>query len=203
MTHNAFMVEGFIDELAAAAKKDPVEFRRGLLGKAPRAKAVLDLAAEKAGWGTPMPAGKGRGVSVIFGFGSYLAQIAEVAVDKDGTVHVERIVAAFDCGRQVNPDTLKAQVQGGSIFGVTAALYGEITVKDGRVEQGNFDTYQLLRINEAPKIEVYLVNSTEEPGGAGEPATAGIAAAIVNAVFAATGKRLRKLPINTDELKSA
>ncbi len=203
MTHNAFMVEGFIDELAVAAKKDPVEFRRGLLGNAPRAKAVLDLAAEKAGWGSPMPAGKGRGVSVIFGFGSYLAQIAEVGVDKDGTVHVERIVAAFDCGRQVNTDTLQAQIQGGSIFGITAALYGEITIKDGRVEQGNFDTYQLLRINEAPKIEVYLVNSREAPGGAGEPATSGIAAAVVNAVFAATGKRLRKLPIDANALKSA
>lgn len=203
MTHNAFMVEGFIDELAAAAKKDPVEFRRALLGKSPRAKAVLDLAAEKSGWGSPLPAGRGRGVSVIFGFGSYLAQVAEVAVDKDGTVRVERIVAAFDCGRQVNPDTLKAQIEGGSIFGVTAALYGEITLRDGRVEQGNFDTYQLLRINEAPKIEVYLVDSQEAPGGAGEPGTAGIAPAIVNAIFAATGKRLRKLPIDANALRSA
>ncbi len=203
MTHNAFMVEGFIDELAAAAKKDPVEYRRALLGNAPRARAVLDLAAEKAGWGTPMPAGKGRGVSVIFGFGSYLAQVAEVAVGKDGAVRVERVVAAFDCGRQVNPDTLRAQIEGGSIFGITAALYGEITLKDGRVEQTNFDSYQLLRINEAPDIEVHLIDSQEAPGGAGEPATSGIAPAVVNAVFAATGKRLRKLPIDANALKSA
>ncbi len=203
MTHNAFMVEGFVDELAVAAKKDPVEFRRALLGGSPRAKAVLDLAAEKAGWGSPMPAGKGRGVSLIFGFGSYLAQIAEVAVAKDGTVRVERVVAAFDCGRQVNPDTLRAQLEGGAIFGITAALYGEITLKDGRVEQANFDTYQLLRINEAPKMEVYLVQSQEAPGGAGEPGTAGIAPAVVNAIFAATGKRLRKLPIDANVLKSA
>jgi isoquinoline 1-oxidoreductase beta subunit len=203
MTHNAFMVEGFIDELAAAAKKDPVEYRRALLDKSPRARAVLDLAAQKAGWGSPLPEGSGRGVSLIFGFGSYLAQVAEVAVDKDGTVRVLRVVQALDCGRNVNPDTLKAQMQGGAIFGITAALYGDITLKNGRVEQGNFDTYQLLRINEAPKMEVYIVDSQEAPGGAGEPGTAGIAPAVVNAVFAATGKRLRKLPIDANALKSA
>ncbi|MGA2636363.1 molybdopterin cofactor-binding domain-containing protein [Methylocella sp.] len=203
MTHNAFMVEGFIDELAAAAKKDPVEYRRALLDKSPRARAVLDLAAEKAAWGSPLPEGSGRGVSLIFGFGSYLAQVAEVAVDKDGTVRVLRVVQALDCGRNVNPDTLKAQMQGGAIFGITAALYGDITLKNGRVEQGNFDTYQLLRINEAPKMEVYIVDSQEAPGGAGEPGTAGIAPAVVNAVFAATGKRLRKLPIDANALKSA
>jgi isoquinoline 1-oxidoreductase beta subunit len=203
MTHNAFMVEGFIDELAAAAKKDPVAYRRALLKKSPRARAVLDRAAEKAGWGTPMPAGSGRGVSVIFGFGTYLAQIAEVSVDKDGTVRVQRVVAALDCGHAVNPDTLKAQMEGGAIFGITAVLYGEITLKNGRVEQTNFDTYQMLRINEAPKIEVYIVDSQEEPGGAGEPATAGIGPAVVNAIFAATGKRLRKLPVDADALKSA
>ena len=203
MTHNAFMVEGFIDELAAAAKKDPVEYRRALLDKSPRARAVLDLAAQKAGWGSPLPEGSGRGVSLIFGFGSYLAQVAEVAVDKDGTVRVLRVVQALDCGCQVNPDTLQAQMQGGAIFGITAALYGDITLKNGRVEQGNFDTYQLLRINEAPKMEVYIVDSQEAPGGAGEPGTAGIAPAVVNAVFAATGKRLRKLPIDANALKSA
>jgi len=203
MTHNAFMVEGFVDELAAAAKKDPVEYRRALLEKAPRARAVLDRAAEKAGWGSPLPEGSGRGVSLIFGFGSYLAQIAEVAVDKDGSVRVLRVVQALDCGRQVNPDTLQAQMQGGAIFGITAALYGDITLKNGRVEQGNFDTYQLLRINEAPKMEVYIVESQEAPGGAGEPGTAGIAPAVVNAIFAATGKRLRKLPIDANALKSA
>jgi isoquinoline 1-oxidoreductase subunit beta len=197
------MVEGFIDELAAAANKDPVEYRRALLDKAPRARAVLDLAVDKAGWGKPMPAGKGRGVSVIFGFGSYVAQVAEVAVGKDGRVRVERVVCAVDCGRIVNPDTVRAQMEGGVIFGITGALYGEITIKGGRVEQTNFDSYQMLRIDEAPTLEVYLVDSTEAPGGMGEPGTAAIAPAIVNAVFAATGKRLRKLPIDGGQLKSA
>ena len=203
MTHNAFMVEGFIDELAAAANKDPVEYRRALLDKEPRARAVLDLAAQKAGWGKPMPAGKGRGVSVIFGFGSYVAQVAEVAVGKDGRVRVERVVCAVDCGRIVNPDTVEAQMQGGVIFGITGALYGEITIKGGRVEQSNFDSYRMLRIDEAPTVEVYLVDSAEAPGGIGEPGTAVTAPAVVNAVFAATGKRLRKLPIDGGQLKSA
>lgn len=202
VTHNAFVVEGFIDELAALAKKDPVEFRRGLLGKQPRARAVLDLAAEKAGWGTSMPAGTGRGVSLIFGFGTYVAQVAEVVVDKDGQVKVTRVVCAVDCGHQVTPDIIKAQIEGGTIYGITAALYGEITLKDGRVEQSNFDTYQALRINEAPQIEVHLVESSEAPGGIGEPGTATIAPAVVNAIFAATGKRLRKLPVDTATLKS-
>jgi isoquinoline 1-oxidoreductase subunit beta len=202
-THNSFMVEGFVDELATAAGKDPVAYRRALLGKAPRAKAVLDLAAAKAGWGSPLPAGSGRGVSVIFGFGTYIAQIAEVAVGKDGRVRVTRVVCALDCGRIVNSDTVRAQAEGGTIFGITAALHGEITLKNGRVTQANFDTYEMLRIDEAPTIEVYVVDSTEAPGGMGEPATAGIAPAVVNAVFAATGKRLRKLPINGGQLKSA
>jgi isoquinoline 1-oxidoreductase subunit beta len=201
VTHNAFMVESFIDELAAVAKKDPVDYRRGLLGKAPRARAVLDLAAEKAGWGRPMPAGSGRGVSVIFGFGTYVAQIAEVAVDKGGQVRVRRVVCAVDCGQRVNPDTIKAQIEGGIIFGIAAALYGQITIKDGRVEQGNFDSYQVLRINEAPAIEVHLISSNEAPGGIGEPGTAAIAPAVVNAIFAATGKRLRKLPVDAHALK--
>lgn len=203
VTHNAFMVEGFVDELAAAAKKDPVEFRRGLLDKSPRAKAVLDLATAKAGWGGPLPAGSGRGVSVIFGFGTYVAQVAEVVVGKDGQVRVQRVVCAVDCGRVVNPDTVKAQIEGGAIFGITAALYGEITLKNGRVEQSNFDSYQMLRINEAPAIETYIVESSEAPGGMGEPSTATIGPAVVNAIFAATGVRLRKLPIDTSQLKSA
>jgi isoquinoline 1-oxidoreductase beta subunit len=191
------MVEGFIDELAAAANRDPVEYRRTLLAKSPRALAVLDVAAEKAGWGQPMPAGHGRGVSVIFGFGTYVAQVAEVSVDKDGRVHVQRVVCAVDCGQIVNPDTVRAQIEGGVIFGITGALFGEITIKAGRVEQGNFNSYQMLRIDEAPAIEVYLTQSNEAPGGIGEPGTAAIAPAIVNAVFAATGKRVRKLPLLT------
>jgi isoquinoline 1-oxidoreductase subunit beta len=202
-THNAFMVEGFIDELAVAAKQDPVAYRRALLDKSPRAKAVLDIVANEAGWDKPLPAGKGRGVSVVFGFGSYIAQVAEVSVGKDGQVRVERVVCAVDCGQMINPDTIKAQMEGGILFGLTAALYGEITLKDGRVEQGNFDSYQAMRINEVPIIEVHLVDSHEEPGGIGEPGTATIAPAVVNAIFNLTGKRLRKLPIDASKLKSA
>jgi isoquinoline 1-oxidoreductase beta subunit len=202
-THNAFMVEGFIDELAVAAKQDPVAYRRALLDKSPRAKAVLDIVADEAGWDKPLPAGKGRGVSVVFGFGSYIAQVAEVSVGKNGQVRVERVVCAVDCGQMINPDTIKAQMEGGILFGLTAALYGEITLKDGRVEQGNFDSYQAMRINEVPIIEVHLVDSHEEPGGIGEPGTATIAPAVVNAIFNLTGKRLRKLPIDASKLKSA
>ncbi|MFZ1426039.1 MAG: molybdopterin cofactor-binding domain-containing protein [Geminicoccaceae bacterium] len=202
ITHNAFVVEGFVDELAAAAGKDPIDYRRALLGQAPRAKAVLDLAAEKAGWGQPLPAGKGRGVAVIFGFDTYVAQVAEVAVAADGSVRVERVVCAVDCGTVVNPDTVAAQMQGGIMYGLTAALHGEITLKDGRVEQGNFDTYQIVRIDEAPKIEVHIVPSQEAPGGIGEPGTATIAPAVVNAIFAASGKRLRRLPVDTGQLRS-
>ena len=164
---------------------------------------MLDVAAEKAGWGRPMTTGHGRGVSVIFGFGSYVAQVAEVSVSKDGRVHVQRVVCAVDCGQMVNPDTVRAQIEGGVIFGITGALFGEITIKAGRVEQGNFDSYQMLRIDEAPTIEVYLTESNEAPGGIGEPGTAAIAPAIVNAVFAATGKRVRKLPLLTAVLKTS
>jgi isoquinoline 1-oxidoreductase beta subunit len=203
MTHNAFMVEGFIDELAAAAKKDPVDYRRALLGEDRRARGVLDLAAAKSDWSQALPEGSGRGVALIFGFGSYVAQVAEVDVAKDGRVRVRRVVCAVDCGKAVNPDTIKAQMEGGIIFGITAALYGEITFKDGRVEQGNFDSYQMLRINEAPRIEVFLVESDAAPGGIGEPGTSAVAPAVVNAIFAATGKRLRALPIRPSELRLA
>jgi isoquinoline 1-oxidoreductase beta subunit len=200
-SHNVFVTESFIDELAAAAKQDPVAYRRALLDKSPRAKAVLELAAEKAGWGQPLPNGVGRGVSVQFAFASYMAQVAEVEVSKDGAVRVRRVVCAVDCGTAVNPDTVQAQIQSAIIFGVTAALYGEITLKGGRVEQTNFDTYQVLRINEAPAIEVHIVQSLEPPGGMGEAGTSAIVPAVTNAIFAASGKRLRKLPIDTTALK--
>jgi isoquinoline 1-oxidoreductase subunit beta len=200
-SHNVFVTESFVDELAAAARQDPVAYRRALLDKNPRAKAVLDLVAEKSGWGQPLPKGRGRGVSLQFVFGSYLAQVAEVEVAKDGSVRVHRVTCAMDCGTVVNPNTVEAQLQSGTIFGVTAALYGEITLKDGRVEQANFDTYQILRMNEAPAIDVHLVKSAEPPGGMGETGTSAIVPAIANAVFAATGKRLRKMPIDTNVLK--
>jgi len=200
-SHNVFVVESFMDELAAAARQDAVAYRLALLDKAPRAKAVLELAAEKAGWGQPLPDRVGRGVSVQFVFATYLAQIAEVEVSRDGAVRVRRVVCAVDCGTVVNPDTVRAQIQSAIIFGATAALYGEITLKDGRVEQTNFDTYQILRMNEAPAIEVHIVQSSEPPGGMGEAGTSAIAPAITNAIFAATSRRLRKLPIDTTTLK--
>ena len=200
-SHNVFVVESFVDEMAATAKQDPVAYRRALLGKSPRAKAVLDLATEKAGWGQPLPRGVGRGVSLQFVFGSYLAQVAEVEVSKDGNVRVRRVVCAMDCGVVVNPDTVEAQLMSGITFGATAALYGEITLKNGRVEQTNFDTYQMIRMNEAPAIEVHIVKSSESPGGMGETGTSGVVPAIANAIFAATGKRLRKMPIDANALK--
>jgi isoquinoline 1-oxidoreductase beta subunit len=201
-SHNVFVVESFMDELATAAKQDPVAYRSALLDMAPRAKAVLELAAQKAGWGQPLPPGAGRGVSLQFVFGTYMAQIAEVEVSKEGAVRVRRVVCVVDCGSAVNPDTVRAQVQGAVIFGISAALFGEVTLKGGRVEQTNFDTYQVLRIDEAPAIEVHIVQNSEPPGGMGEPGTSAIVPAIANAVFAATGKRLRKLPIDTSQLKS-
>jgi len=200
-SHNVFVTESFIDEMAAAAKQDAVAFRRSLLDRNARAKAVLDLAAEKAGWGEALPKGSGRGVALQFVFGSYLAQVAEVEVSKEGRVRVRRVVCAIDCGTVVNPDTVQAQILSGVIFGATAALYGEITLRNGRVEQTNFDTYQVLRMDEAPIIEVHIVHSSEPPGGMGETGTSAIVPAIANAVFAATGKRLRKMPVDSSVLK--
>jgi isoquinoline 1-oxidoreductase subunit beta len=201
-SHNVFVTEGFVDELAAAAKQDAVAYRRALLHKSPRAKAVLELAAEKAGWGKPLPDRVGRGIAIQFVFATYMAQVAEVEVSSEGAVRVRRVVCAVDCGTVVNPDTVRAQIQGAIIFGITAALYGEITLKDGRVEQANFDTYQIVRMNEAPVIDVYIVQSPEAPGGMGEAGTSLIVPAVTNAIFAATGKRLRKLPIDKAQLKS-
>src|SRR5215217_3431271 len=200
-SHNVFVTESFMDELAAAAKQDPVAYRLALLDNTPRAKAVLALAADKAGWGQPLPPRVGRGVSLQFVFATYMAHVAEVEVAKDGTVRVRRVVCALDCGTVVNPDTVRAQVQSAIIFGITAALHGEITLKDGRVEQTNFDSYQILRMNEAPAVEVHIVRSSEAPGGMGEAGTSAIVPAVTNAIFAATGKRLRKLPVDPAVLK--
>src|SRR5262245_17109797 len=200
-SHNGFVTESFTDELAAAAKQDPVAYRLALLDKTPRAKAVLALAAEKAGWGQPLPPRVGRGVSLQFVFATYMAHVAEVEVSKDGAVKVRRVVCALDCGTVVNPDTVRAQIQSAVVFGITAALFGEITLKDGRVEQANFDSYQILRMNEAPAIEVHIVPSSEPPGGMGEAGTSLIVPAITNAIYAATGKRLRKLPVDAAALR--
>ena len=202
-SHNVFVTESFMDELAAAAKQDPVAYRLALLDKTPRAKAVLQLAANKAEWGKPLPERVGRGVSLQFVFASYMAHVAEVEVASDGTVRVRRVVCAVDCGIAVNPDTIQAQIQSAVMFGVTAALHGEITLKDGRVQQSNFHDYPALRMNEAPAVEVHIVRSSEPPGGMGEAGTSAVVPAVTNAIFAATGKRLRKLPVDTTALKRA
>jgi isoquinoline 1-oxidoreductase beta subunit len=195
-TRSTFVVESFIDELAAQAKVDPVKYRRDLLGKTPRALNVLDTATQAAGWGSTVPKGQGRGVSVMHAFGSFFAMVVDLMVDQ-GEVTVNRVVCAVDCGMTVNPNTIEAQVQGGIIFGITAALYSEITIKDGRVEQNNFTDYRMLRIDQTPPIEVHIVKSTEAPGGIGEPGTAALAPALTNAIYAATGKRLRQLPVGS------
>jgi isoquinoline 1-oxidoreductase beta subunit len=193
-THTAFAVESFVDELATAAGADPVEFRRGLLQKAPRHLAVLNLAAEKAGWGSPLPAGRGRGVAVHESFNSVVAEVAEVSVE-NGKVKVHRVVCAVDCGVAINPDVVRMQMESGIAFGLSAALHGEITLKDGQVEQGNFDGYRVLRIGEMPAVEVHIVPSTNPPTGVGEPGVPPSGPAVANALFQVTGKRVRKLPI--------
>lgn len=192
---STFVVESFMDELAAQAKVDPVRYRMDLLGGAPRVRNVLKVASEKAGWGKTLPKGQGRGVSVMHAFGSFFAVVADVTVNSSGEVAVNRVVCAVDCGMVVNPNTIEAQIQGGIIFGITTALFSEITIKDGRVEQSNFTDYRMLRIHETPTIEVHIVKSAEAPGGIGEPGTAVIPAALTNAIYAATGKRLRQLPV--------
>jgi isoquinoline 1-oxidoreductase beta subunit len=193
------VVESFIDELAAAAHTDPVAFRMQLLEKAPRYQAVLKLAADRAGWGQPLTERQGRksgrGVAVQLAFGSYMAQVAEVSVGPEGDVQVHRVVCAVDCGQAVNPETIVAQIEGGVVFGLSAGLWEEVTLKSGRVEQSNFSDYRVMRINEMPEVQVFIVPSTDKPGGIGETGTACSTPALTNAVFAATGQRVRRLPI--------
>src|SRR5277367_3956301 len=198
--NNVFAIESFIDELAKRTGKDPTAFRREMLGKTPRLIAAIDLAASKAGWGGALPARVGRGIAAQTAFGSFIATVAEVEVDSDGEVRVRRVVLAVDAGIVVNPDTVIAQVQGGLIFGITAALYGEITIENGRVQQSNFNDYRMLRIDQTPAIEIHLIKSGEAPGGIGETGTTAAPPAVVNAIFAATGVRLRRLPIDREAL---
>lgn len=196
-THNLFVMESFIDELAHRAKKDPVAYRRAMLQKNPRTLAVLDLAASKAGWGQgSLPARVGRGVAVGDAFGSRVCAIVEAEVSPQGEVRMRRAVVALDCGIAVNTGSIEAQIQGGLLFGLSAALYSEITLRDGAIEQSNFHDYRTLRINESPPIELHMVKSAEAPGGLGEVGTAIAAPALANAIFAATGVRLRSLPVN-------
>ncbi|HXL35512.1 MAG TPA: xanthine dehydrogenase family protein molybdopterin-binding subunit [Gemmatimonadales bacterium] len=195
ISHNAFVTESFMDEVATAAKQDPFELRRALLKDRPRHLRTLELVAEKAGWGTPLPAGRGRGIAFAEWQPTVCAQVAEVSVAPDGAVHVHRVVCAVDCGPAVNVGQIEAQIQGGIVYGLTAALYGEITIDRGRVKQGNFTDYPMMHINEMPVVEVHVVPSTEKQGGIGEPSVGPIAPAVCNAIFAATGKRIRKLPI--------
>ena len=200
-SHTAFAVEAFIDEVAHAAGEDGFTFRRKLLDQQPRMKTVLELAAEKAGWTQgPLPKGRGRGIAVAEAFNTYVAQVAEVSVDKDGQIKVDRVVCAVDCGTPINPDIIKAQMEGGIGFGLGAALYGAITLKEGRIEQDNFNGYRVLRMNEMPTVEVHIVPSTEPPTGVGEPGVAPVGPAVANAIFAATGKRLHVLPFSKDAL---
>jgi isoquinoline 1-oxidoreductase subunit beta len=200
-TRNIPPIEGGIDELAHAAKIDPLEYRRRLLQHKPRLLGALDLAAEKASWTNALPQGKGRGIALSEDFGSFAAMISEVSVGDDGKLKIDRIVCAVDCGQVINPDTVDAQILSGIIYGLSATLYGRLTVQNGAVVESNFDDSPVLRIHETPKIEVYIVPSSEAPGGIGEVGTPGVAPSLFNAIFAATGKRLRSLPIDQNDFR--
>jgi isoquinoline 1-oxidoreductase subunit beta len=193
-SHTCFVMETLVDEMAHSEKKDPLEFRKQLLKDNSRYLGVLNLVEEKSGWKQPPPKGISRGVSVYEGNGSYIAYVVELSVNK-GKIRVNRVVCVADCGLVVNPDGVVAQMEGCIVFGLSAALYGEITMSEGKVEQSNFHDYKLLRLNEMPKVEVYIMESTGQIGGAGEPGVPGIAPALTNALFVATGKRIRRLPV--------
>jgi isoquinoline 1-oxidoreductase beta subunit len=192
---NVFANESFIDEMAAAAGKDPYEYRLSLLEKQPRFANVLKLAAKEAGWGKPLPKGRARGIGLMEGYDTYMSQVVEASV-VNGQIKVHRVVVAVDLGRMVNPNIVKQQLESNIVFGMTAALYGDITLKDGRIEQTNFHQYKMLRMPETPKIELHIVNSTEKPGGIGEPGMALFSPTLANALYALTGKRLRKMPFS-------
>ncbi len=199
-SRHGFFTESFVDEMAHAAAIDPYTFRKKLLADAPRHRAVLDLAAQKAGWGLELPSGSGRGIALQEAFGSITAQVAQVSVREDGGFKVDRIVCVVDCGDVINPDTAEAQVQGGVIYGLSAALYGDIRIRDGKVEQSNFNDYGVVRLADAPRIEVHFIRSGAPLGGLGEPGTPAVAPAVANAVFDATGQRLRHLPLSLPEI---
>jgi isoquinoline 1-oxidoreductase subunit beta len=199
-SHTAFAVECFIDELAKAAGKDPYEYRRMLMDKHPREKRVLDMVAEKSGWKKPLLPGRGRGIAVHESFGSVVAHVAEVSITKSKTLKVHKVVCVIDCGQTVNPDTIKAQMEGCIVFGLTAALYGEITFENGKVQQHNFNDYRMVRMNEMPLVEVYIADSKEKMGGVGEPGVPPVAPAVMNALFTLTGKRVRSLPLRPADL---
>ena len=201
-TRNMLVLESFMDELSVKAGRDPLQYRLALLSKHPRAVNVLTLAAKRAGWGTALPPRSGRGIALMYSWNTYLAQVVDLRVSEAGDITVQRVVCVVDCGSVVNPDTVVAQMEGGIVFGLSAALYGEITVRHGRVEQSNFNDYKVLRFDEAPRIEVELVHSDAAPGGIGEAGTAGLGGAFVNAVYSAVGQRLYTLPAAPDLLKA-
>jgi isoquinoline 1-oxidoreductase beta subunit len=203
LNQNAIYLESFIDEIAVATKQDPLALRRKLMVNHPKHLAVLNAAAERAGWGKPLPKGHSHGIAQIMGFGSYVAAVAEVSVADDGKLKIHRIVAATDCGYAVNPQQIEAQVEGSFVYGLSAALYGECTVKDGRIEQENFNTYQMLKMDEMPKVETVIAASGGFWGGVGEPTIAVAAPAVLNAIYAATGKRVRDMPLKNTSLKKA
>jgi isoquinoline 1-oxidoreductase beta subunit len=202
-SHTAFVMESFMDELAHKTGKDPYQYRRLLLARHPRTLKALETAATKAGWGKALPAGHGRGIAVHESFGSFVAQVAEVSLDEKGGILVHRVVCVIDCGRIVNPDTIKAQMESGITFGLSAALHGAITLTNGRVEQGNFHDYRLVDMRTMPQVEVHIIDSSEPPGGVGEPGVPPIAPAVANALFAACGARVRSLPITKEKIAAA